>query len=236
MDRRGVARVLEEMAAMLEIKGENPFKVKAYENGARAVLGMDQDLAEAVQSGTLRQVPGIGAGLSSNIAALVRTGTLPYYEELKAAFPPGLRDCIRVPGFSARKAKQVFDALGVDSLDSLEEACRSGRIAALKGFGAKTAEKILSGIAIVRAGVGLHKYSRAAARAEASLMVLRAMRLAERVEIAGEIRRRCEIVPGAIFLAAAEDPAAIRGAFRELPGIADPFAEPEEASAGTGAP
>ena len=97
--------------------------------------------------------------------------------------------------------EQVFDALGVDSLDSLEEACRSGRIAALKGFGAKTAEKILSGIAIVRAGVGLHKYSRAAARAEESLMVLRAMRLAERVEIAGEIRRRCEIVPGAIFLA-----------------------------------
>ena len=214
---------------MLELKGENPFKVKAYENGARAVLGMDQDLAEAVQSGTLRQVPGIGAGLSSNIETLVRTGTLPYYEELKAAFPPGLRECIRVPGFSARKAKQVFDTLGVDSLDSLEEACRSGRIAALKGFGAKTAGKILSGIAIVRAGVGLHKYSRGAARAEETLKLLQAMRLAERVEIAGEIRRRCEIVPGVVFLAAAENPVAIRRAFRELPGIAEPFAEPENA-------
>ena len=97
MDRRGVARVLEEMAAMLEIKGENPFKVKAYENGARAVLGMDQELAEAVQSGTLRQVPGIGAGLSSNIETLVRTGTLPYYEELKAAFPPGFASASACP-------------------------------------------------------------------------------------------------------------------------------------------
>jgi DNA polymerase (family 10) len=227
MDRRQVARVLEEMAAMLELKGENPFKVKAYENGARAVLGMDRDLAEAVETGTLREVPGIGAGLSSNIDTLVRTGTLPYYEELKAAFPPGLRECIRVPGFSARKAKQVFDALGVDSLDALEEACRSGRIASLKGFGAKTADKILKGIATVRAGVGLHKYSRAAARAEESLTLLRAMRLAERVEIAGEIRRRCEVVGGAIFIAAAEDPVPIRKAFRELPGIADPYAEPE---------
>ena len=127
----------------------------------------------------------------------------------------------------AARRKQVFDALGVDSLDSLEEACRSGRIAALKGFGAKTAEKILNGIAIVRAGVGLHKYSRAAARAEETLKLLQAMRLAERVEIAGEIRRRCEIVPGMVFLAAAEDPVPIRRAFRELPGIAEPFAEPE---------
>ena len=175
MDRRQVARVLEEMAAMLEIKGENPFKVRAYENGARAVLGMQEDLGEAVRTGTLRQVQGIGAGLSTNIETLVRTGSLPYYEELKAAFPPGLRECIRVPGFSPRKAKQVFDALGVDSIDSLEEACRSGRIASLKGFGAKTAEKILKGIATVRAGAGLHKFSRARARAEESLTVLRAM-------------------------------------------------------------
>jgi DNA polymerase (family X) len=229
MDRRQVARVLEEMAAMLEIKGENPFKVRAYENGARAILGMQEELGEAVRSGTLRQVPGIGAGLSSNIETLVRTGTLPYYEELKAAFPPGLRECIRVPGFSPRKAKQVFDALGVDSLDALEEACRDGRIASLKGFGAKTSEKILKGIGMVRAGAGLHKYSRARARAEESLMVLRAMRLAARVEIAGEIRRRCEIVGRAEFVAAAVDPGPIARAFRELPGIAEPFGEPEGA-------
>ena len=229
MDRRQVARVLEEMAAMLEIKGENPFKVRAYENGARAILGMQEDLGEAVRSGTLRQVPGIGAGLSSNIETLVRTGSLPYYEELKAAFPPGLRECIRVPGFSPRKARQVFDALGVDSLDALEEACRDGRIASLKGFGAKTSEKILRGIATVRAGAGLHKYSRARARAEESLTVLRAMRLAARVEIAGEIRRRCEIVGRAVFVAAADDPGPITRAFRELPGVAEPFAEPEGA-------
>ncbi len=225
--------MLEEMAAMLEIKGENPFKVRAYENGAGAILGMQEDLAEAVETGTLRQVPGIGAGLSANIETLVRTGSLPYYEELKAAFPPGLRECIRVPGFSARKAKQVFDALGVESLDSLEEACRAGRVASLKGFGAKTAEKILKGIATVRAGAGLHKYSRARARAEESITVLRAMRLAARLEIAGEIRRRCEIVGRAVFVAGAEDPGPIGRAFRELPGIAEPFAGPEE-TAGNG--
>lgn len=203
---------------MMELKGENPFKVKAYENGARAILAFPGDLESAVADGSLREVKGIGAGLFANVEALVRTGTLPSYDELRAEFPPGLRDCLRIPGFSPRKAKLVFDSLGVDSLDALEAACSSGAIAGLKGFGAKTAEKILKGITMVRAGAGHHRYARAAAQAEEILALLRAMRLAERIEIVGELRRRCEVVTGAAFLAQSRRPAELLRAFAELPG------------------
>lgn len=208
---------------MLELKGENPFKVRAYENGARAILGFGGDLGEAVRTGALRDVRGIGGGLFSNVETLVKTGSLPYYDELRAAFPPGLRECLRIPGFSARKAKQVYDALGVDSLDALEQACFDGRLASIKGFGAATAAKILKGIAMVRSGAGLHKYARARARADEIRLLLEAMRIVDRVEVAGELRRRCEVVQRIVFVAKSEDRETISRAFREMPGVAEPL-------------
>ncbi|MEP6767615.1 MAG: helix-hairpin-helix domain-containing protein [Acidobacteriota bacterium] len=219
MERRQVARMLEEIAGMLELKGENPFKVRAYENGARAILGFQGDLPEAVRSGEIRRVKGIGPGLFANLDTLLNTGSLPYYDELRAAFPPGLRECLRIPGFGARKTKQVHDALGIDSLAALEDACRDGRIAGVSGFGPKSVEKILKGIAVVRAGAGLHKYSRARARAEEVLPALEGT--ARRIELAGALRRRSEVVQSADFVAEAHDPRALAKAFQEVPGAAE---------------
>ena len=216
---------------MLELKGENPFKVRAYENGARAILSFQGDLADAVRTGALKQVPGIGSGLFANVATLVTTGSLPYYEELRAAFPPGLRECLRIPGFGARKAKQVHDALGVDSLDSLERACADGRLATVRGFGPAAVAKILRGIATVRAGAGLHKYSRARVGAEAVLEVLRATRLASRVEMAGALRRRLEVVAGLDLVAESARPEEIAGVLRDLPGVEESL-EPVEGDPG----
>ncbi len=204
---------------MLELKGENPFKARAYENGARAILGFQGDLAEAVRSGEIRRVKGIGPGLFANLDTLLKTGSLPYYDELRAAFPPGLRECLRIPGFGARKAKQVHDALGVDSLAALEDACRDGRIAAVPGFGPKSVEKILKGIAIVRAGAGLHKYSRARARAEDVLLALEGS--ARRIDLAGGLRRRSEVVQSADFVAETGDAPALAEAFSTVPGAAE---------------
>ncbi|MCA1580733.1 MAG: PHP domain-containing protein [Acidobacteria bacterium] len=221
MERRQVARMLEEIAAMLELKGENPFKVRAYENGARAILGFQGDLSEAVRSGEIRRVKGIGPGLFANLDTLLKTGSLPYYDQLRAAFPPGLRECLRIPGFGARKAKQVHDALGIDSLAALEDACRDGRIAGVPGFGPKSVEKILKGIAIVRAGAGLHKYSRARARAEDVLLAMRGS--ARRIELAGGLRRRSEVVQSADFVADARDGRALAEAFSTVPGAAEPL-------------
>ncbi len=211
---------------MLELKGENPFKVRAYENGAHAVLAFQGDLDEAVRSGEIRRVKGIGPGLFANLDTLQKTGSLPYYDELRAAFPPGLRECLRVPGFGARKAKQVHEALGVDSLAALEEACRDGRIATVPGFGVKSVEKILKGIAIVRAGAGLHKYPRARARAEDVLLALAGT--ARRIELAGDLRRRCEVVSSADFVAETADPAALAGVFASVPGAAESLPPEDE--------
>ena len=143
MDPKQVARVLEEIAAMLELAGENPFKIRAYENGARALFAFPGDLREAVASRELLKTPGIGGGLFSNIETLVKTGSLPYYDELRARFPPGLRECLRIPGLGARKVKQLHEALGIDSLAALETACREGRLSGVKGFGPRSVEKIL---------------------------------------------------------------------------------------------
>jgi DNA polymerase (family 10) len=221
VDRNEVARTLEEIAAMLELKGENVFKVRAYDAGARALRGFSGDLVEAVRTRELRKVRGIGSGLFSNIETLVTTGTLPYYDLLRASFPPGLSECLRVPGFGARKAKLLHEQLGIDSLAALESACREGRVAQVKGFGPKTEERILRGIEMVRSTAGLHRYSAVRGRAEEIAAALRATGLVSRAAVAGGVRRRREVVNGIDLVAATGRPAEIARAFPELAGIAE---------------
>ena len=157
---------------MLELAGENPFKVRAYENGAKALFAFSGDFPAAVASRELRKIPGIGAGLFANIETLVRTGSLPYYDELRARFPPGLRECLRIPGLGARKVRELHGALGVDSLETLETACREGRLAAVKGFGPRSVDKILKGIALVRSSAGYYRHRPARRVAEEILAFL----------------------------------------------------------------
>jgi DNA polymerase (family 10) len=221
VDKNEVARVLEEIAAMLELKGENAFKVRAYDAGARAIRGFSGDLAGAVRTRDLLKVPGIGAGLFSNIETLLATGSLPDYDELRASFPPGLRDCLRVPGFGARKAKLVHEKLGIDSLAALESACREGKVAGLKGFGPKTEERILRGIEMLRTTAGLHRYSAVRWRAEELAAALSATGLASRVEIAGGLRRRSEVVQGIDLVAASDRAAELARSFRDVADVAE---------------
>jgi DNA polymerase (family 10) len=220
MDPKQVARVLEEIAAMLELAGENPFKVRAYENGARALFAFSGDLEAAVASRELLKTPGIGAGLFANVETLVRTGSLPFHDELRARFPPGLRECLRIPGLGARKVKQLHEALRIDSLEALESAIREGRLAGVKGFGARSAQKILNGIALVRSSAGLHRYRRALERAEEILESLRSTGLASSVEIAGSLRRKNPTVHDINLVAASREPGRLSEAFRSVTGAA----------------
>ncbi len=205
---------------MLELAGSNVFKIRAYEEGARAIRGFSGNLVEAVRTRELLKVRGIGAGLFSNIETLVTTGSLPYYDELRASFPPGLSECLKIPGLGARKAKQLHEKLGLDSLASLEKACREGKVAELPGFGPKTEERILRGIEMIRAGAGLHRYPAVHRRAEELARAIRESGLASRVEIAGSIRRRREVVRDIDLVAASDRPAELARAFRELARIA----------------
>ncbi len=225
MDRNQVALVLEEIAAMLELAGESVFKVRAYENGARAILSFPGDLEEAVRSRELLTAPGIGQGLFANIETLVRTGSLPYYDDLRSRFPPALRECLRIPGLGARKVRQLHEALGIDSLETLERACREGRLAAVKGFGPASVGRIVKGIALLRSSAGFHRYPGALRRGEEVLQSLRATGLASRIQIAGSLRRRKEIIRDIDVVAASREPELLSAAFRNLPGAADVTAE-----------
>ncbi len=206
---------------MYELAGANRFKVRAYENGAEALLAFPGDLDEAVRTGRLREVEGIGDTIFANVRDLVTAGRLPLYDELRASFPRGLSDLLRIPGLGAAKVKALYEALGVDSLDALERACREGRLARVRGFGRKSAEHLLRGIATVRASIGFHLQSAAGARANALVDFLAASGLAERVSAAGGVRRRREVVRNVDLVASSAAPARLADAFRAFPEVVD---------------
>lgn len=146
VDKAEVARLLSEMSVFLELLGENPFRARAYANAARTIEALPGDLAEMVESGALLQVKGIGKSIFEHIETLLNTGRLPQYEEMKSKIPPGLIELLSIPGMGPKKAKAVYDKLGVTNIGELEYACLENRLVELEGFGAKSQEKILSGI------------------------------------------------------------------------------------------
>src|SRR5262249_62375139 len=129
MDKDHVAVVLNEIGTLLELQGENPFRCNAYHNAARAVQQLEQNLAEVVAAGKLKDVPGIGETLREKITTLVTTGKLPFYEDLKKKIPDGLVKMLRIQGMGPKKVKALYDQLGIDTLDKLKAACESGQIA-----------------------------------------------------------------------------------------------------------
>src|SRR5437867_1860302 len=151
MDKEKVAEILVEIGTLLELKGENPFKTRAYSNAARALEGLGEPLEKLIAEERLGEIQGIGESIQKKISELVTTGKLAYYEELKAAIPPGLVAMLEIPGVGPKKIKVLRDQLGIESVEQLEEACKNGKVAELKGFGAKTAQNILDGIARRRA-------------------------------------------------------------------------------------
>ena len=148
LDRFSVARALREIASLMEVEGANPFKVRAYERGARALEGMPEDLGTLVREGRLTSVPGIGNALASTIAELFQTGRSPQLDRLRERLPPGVLELSQV--LSLAKIGALHRALGIGSLADLETAARAGRIRDVKGFGDKTEQKILADIEALR--------------------------------------------------------------------------------------
>ena len=146
MDKTEIADILEEIGTLLELKGENPFKSRAYHNASRTIGGLDQDLQALVANKGLTAIKGIGEAIAEKISTLMTTGKLPYYEELQKSLPPGLMDMIRVQGLGPKRAKILFDKLKIRDIPGLEKACRDGKVAKLEGFGEKTQENILKGL------------------------------------------------------------------------------------------
>lgn len=190
-----LAAAFDELADLLEIKGENPFRIRAYRNAARAVGNLGEELQAKVEKGEdLTQIPGIGKDLAAKIGQMVITGRIAYLEELRQEMPAGLMDMLRLPGLGPKRVKILYDDLKVQSLDQLAAAAKAGKIQELKGFG----EKIVAGIlkAIETRQVEGRRFRRAsvAALAEAMLARLRAVPGVVQAELAGSYRRARETV------------------------------------------
>jgi DNA polymerase (family 10) len=204
MDKKAVAAILEEIALLLELAGENPFKVRAYETGARAVLTFPGDLAAAQVSGELARVKGIGKSLAGVIGELLTRGDAALYRELKSNTPPGLLELLQVPGLGPKKARVLFHDLQITGVGELEYACQENRLTALPGFGAKTQEKIKAGLASLRRYAGLFRLGDLLPLAEFLVSHWRIVPGIQRLEMAGPVRRGLEVA-GTIDLTIATD-------------------------------
>lgn len=219
MTKEQVASILVEIATLLELKGENPFKCRAYINAARAIEGLAEPLEKLVAENRLGEVKGLGESLQKKVAELVTTGRLAYYEELKASIPPGFVEMLQIPTLGPKKIKALHDKLGISSIDELEKACRAGKVAALDGFGEKTQQNLLEGIARRRLYAARHRLDEAMAVAEPLLEALRAHPDVIRCSTAGSLRRFKETIGDIDFLASSNKPAAVLDFFTQQPGI-----------------
>ncbi|MBT3636215.1 MAG: DNA polymerase/3'-5' exonuclease PolX [Opitutae bacterium] len=221
MDKKDIVEVLERIGTMMEIKGENPFKVRAYFSGARTLQTMEEDLGTVIGEERLGDVPGIGKALTEKIETLFATGELEFYDKLLASVPPGLLDLLDIPGLGGKKIKALYEQLEIDSIESLTEACNAGKVAELKGFGEKTQEKILSGIKNREIYSARHLWWQARKVADRILPGLEDLPQVERVEAAGSLRRGMETVGDLDFLVASSDPGPIMDWFTSMEGIAE---------------
>jgi DNA polymerase (family X) len=231
METARIAQALSEMGTLLEVRGENPFRCRAYHNAAQALRGLPADLSEMIADGSLAEVPGIGETMLSKIVQLATTGHLPSYEDLRRATPPGLVALLRIPGLGPKKIKALHDELKIESLADLRAAGEAGKIAAVKGFGAKTEAKILEGIEFIETVGDRILQSHARRLVEPIVAAVRRHPGVVRAEVCGSLRRRAETIGDLDILFSADDPVPVLDAFVKLPDVAKVLAHgPTKAS------
>lgn len=213
-----IAALLDELGDLYELDGAIIHRVTAYRNAAKAVRDATTSIAARVRAGTVTEIPGIGKTLEEKLVALVETGEIPATVKLRAKFPAGLVQMTRLPGLGPKRARKLFDELGIDSLDALRTAAESQSLRAVKGFGPKFEATVLAALdagagEAPRGRVPLHD---ALAIAEPVLAALREHPASERVELAGSARRWVDSVKDLDIIATASDPAALAQAFAEL--------------------
>jgi DNA polymerase (family 10) len=214
-----IAQVLDRIGRLLAFKGENPFKARAYRNAADTLRALDEDLAAVIAEGRLRKLPGIGEAIALKIEQLAATGTTPLWERLKREIPPGVVDLVAVPGLGPRRARAVWETLGIATLEELEEAAADGRLAEVPGLGAKTAAAIAAAVGGVRDYRGRTLAHQARAAAVPVLARLLAHPAVARAEIAGSLRRKVETVRDVDLVVQSAAPDEVLDAFTAWPTV-----------------
>ena len=215
MTKGEIAAVLEEIATLLELKDENPFKIRAYANAARSLETFGGNLSDLQDEEALEKIPGIGKAIAAKIKELAATGSLKYLEELRADFPAAILELFSIPGLGAKKIKALYEKLHISSIAQLQKACESGRVAELPGFGETTQGKICHAIADRVKHFGSFQFGQIAGEAESLRNDLAAHPDALHACVAGSYRRRREIVRDLDLVVATKKPAAVTKFFLE---------------------
>jgi DNA polymerase (family 10) len=230
-----IAALFDELADLYELDGAVVHRVVAYRNAAKSVREAQRSVAAMTREGKVTELPGIGRTLEEKIEALLETGTIPAVEKLRARIPAGLVDMTRLPGLGPKRARKLFDELGIDSLESLRSAAEAGKLRDVRGFGQKFEESVLAAFA---AGAGDAPrprvlLSKALDMGEGIVAALRAHPACDRVELAGSARRLTDSVKDLDIIATASDPPALLAAFAELDVVESASSPGENAARGT---
>jgi DNA polymerase (family 10) len=216
VENREAAALLDETATLMDLRGDNPFKIRAYQNVSRIIKGLETPLKDAVASGELASMKGIGKGMLQALTEIASTGTLADLAQLRSDVPTGLVELTHVPGLGAKRIKILHDTLGITGPGELEYACLENRLIELEGFGARTQASILEGLQFLRKTKDKHRVPVGLQEARVLLSILRDSLKVIRAEVAGSVRRHCEII-GDIDLLVSAKPV-------DFDNIADSFA------------
>jgi DNA polymerase (family 10) len=219
MSKERLIELFEESATLLELKGESPFKSRAYSNAARVLAQMEGDLHESVQNHSLMEYKGIGKAIFEKIAEGIQTGRLSFYEELKASTPPGLLEMLKIKGLGPKKIRIIYDQLGIEDIVGLEYACIENRLVDLPGFGKKTQDKIREGIVYQKRHKGFYHSHTARSEGERLLALLLQKEEVVRASLAGSLRRRNEVVKDIDLVVSSGSPFVVMDYTGSLPGI-----------------
>lgn len=219
MTREDLAEALDQIALLMELKGENPFKIRAYRNGSDIVREFEDDIVKLAKDGKLQGIKGIGEALQDKLQILASTGKLPFLEDLRAEFPEGLFDLFDLQGLGPKKIKALYEELKITSIPELQAACNQNKVAGLKGFGTKTQEKILSSITLKQTHADRFLLGDVISVAEKILGLLRMHPEVSRVAIAGSYRRAKETVHDLDFLVETKEGKLVCEDFTAIPDV-----------------
>lgn len=219
MNKSEIAAALHELGDILELMDENPFKVRAHHNAARAVEALPEDLDELIESGKLTSIKGVGEKIAEKIETLAKTGALPELDEYHEKIPGGVFDMMKVSGLGPKKVKALWDSLGITTLGELKYACNENRLIELPGFGAKSQENILKGIEHLEKFAGRRLLPEAMAAAEKLLDWVKKEKSVIRAEMAGSVRRARETVKDIDVVCSSKTPKKVMDHFVKAPDV-----------------
>ena len=217
MRNREVATVLVKIADLLQIKGDNPYKIRAYRKAAESIYHLDEDIAILYEKGRVREVPGIGDAVAGKIGEILTTGSCDYYDRLSKEIPAGLLDMLAVPGLGHKSVKLIYDNLGIDNLDDLLQACQQGEIQNIPGLGVRSENNIIKGIAEIKQRSNKTGLGIALPLARNFLNYLLQSPLITKAAITGSTRRGKEMVSDIDILVASDEPAALYDFIKDFP-------------------